>query len=797
MALKPDLNTYTVEMVSSPEAIKLLRHWLNLGWEYRIAKTGNKNLLRKKQAYIDRVEYELKLIIDKGFVDYFLVCSDIVRWAKDHEIMVGPGRGSAASSLVCYLLRITEVDPIIFSNLMFERFIDPTRTEMPDIDLDFDDERRHEIFWYAEQKYGVEKVGKMANFMRYKGKNSIDDVARVYNIPKWEAEQVKKLIIERGGGDSRESNSLEDTFAVFPKAREVLDRHPNIANAVRLEGNYRGMGVHAAGMVISNTPITDTCATYTKTTAGVETTVVAFDKKDSKYLGFLKLDILGLSTMNVIGTAAKFVGMSVEDVYRIPLRDKKTMRAFKEGDVVGIFQFEGRATRLVCRDVQPDSFAELVDINSLSRPGPLFSGTTAQYVDIKHGRAEPISLHSVVDAETTHTHGQIIFQEQILRIIKEIGGFPMTRVHEIRQIISAKLGEAQFGSFYEKFEAGAKELHGIDAELALKIWRFMVTSATYTFVTAHSTGYSIIAWWSQWFKQHHPSAFYAARLRKEGDEYKRTKLIKDAERHGVKVLAPGPDSDLSWTPDGPGIVRAGLTQIPGVGAKTAALIADARDGTRCVCGHAPHWNDESCGTEYPWGDTIRTCKCVHRDPYLDVSDAGWDSLLKVAGLGTKTVAKMKAFAESRDPFGVNKIHEILEAVRRDLVGGKWGIPEPTHDSNDMAEDGAFDVVWVGIPKTKEYKDVVEDIRARTDKSTEEILAELKDPELTKLAVIKCIDDGDEDVHCRINRWDFPRFADRLEDLRTNGKDVIVVKGKKRDGFGTNIIVKELWALELD
>src|SRR5882672_2790913 len=199
------------------------------------------------------------------------------------------------------------------------------------------------------------------------------------------------------------------------------------------------------------------------------------------------------------------------------------MDLFRRADVTGIFQFEGRATRLVCRDVQPDTFAELVDINSLFRSGPLFSGTTAQYVDIKHGRSEPKSLHPVVDKETTHTHGQIIFQEQILRIIKEIGGFPMTRVHEIRQIISAKLGEAQFGSFYEKFEAGAKEIHGIDAELALRIWRFMVTSATYTFVTAHSTGYSLIAWWGGWFKVHHPAAFYAARLRKEADDYKRTK----------------------------------------------------------------------------------------------------------------------------------------------------------------------------------------------------------------------------------------------------------------------------------
>lgn len=766
MATKPDLANYTVDLVSSDDAVALMRQWLNFGWDYRIARTKNTNISRHPQRYIDRVEYELKLIVDKGFVDYFLVTSDIVRWAKDHEIMVGPGRGSAAASLVCYLLRITEVDPIIFSNLMFERFIDPSRSELPDVDLDFDDERRHEVFAYAEAKYGADKVGKMANFMRYKGKNSIDDVARVYNIPKWEAENVKKLIIERGGGDSRESNSLEDTFATFPKAQEVLDKYPNLANAVRLEGGYRGMGVHAAGMVISNTPITDSCATYTKTTAGVETTVVAFDKKDSKYLGFLKLDILGLSTMNVIANAAKFCGMSIEDVYRIPMDDKKTMAAFRRGDVVGIFQFEGRATRLVCRDVMPDTFQELVDINSLSRPGPLFSGTTAQYVDIKHDRADPISLHAVVDAETIHTHGQIIFQEQILRIIKGIGGFPMDRVHEIRQIISQKLGESQFGSFYERFEKGAMELHGIEPELALKIWRFMITSATYTFVTAHACGYAMIAWWSQWFKQHRPAAFYAARLRKittgKDFEYKRTKLIKDAMRHGVTVVPPDPlFSDENWTPEYGRTVRAGFIQIPGVGPKTAQAIMAYLE--------SKHW------------ETAPT----------------WDDLINVKGIGKVTIQKIKDFASDPDPFGVNRVHQILEGVRDDLRGGKWGIPEPTHTSDDMAEDGSFEVVWVGFPKSIEQKDIVEDIRARTDKDTDTILAELKDPDLIKLAVIKCVDDGDEDVHCRINRWDFPRFKDRLEDLRTNGKDVIIIKGKKRDGFGTNIVVHEMWALELD
>lgn len=338
----------------------------------------------------------------------------------------------------------------------------------------------------------------------------------------------------------------------------------------------------------------------------------------------------------------------------------------------------------------------------------------------------------------------------------------MDRVHEIRQVISQKLGEAQFNTFFSKFAEGAKEMHGIDAELALRIWRFVVTSATYTFVTAHSTGYSLISWWAQWFKQHHPAAFYAARLRKEGDDYKRAKLIKDAQRHGIKVVPPDIlFSDGSWAPEYGSTVRAGFIQIPGVGPKTCQAILDYLDST--VWEAAPTW----------------------------------DSLINVYGIGPKTVEKIKAFVNDPDPFGINRVHQILENIRADLASGLFDIPEPTHTSDDMAEDGSFDVIWVGIPTAIEQKDVVEDIRARTDQDTEEILASLKDPDLIKLAVVKCIDDGDEDVHCRINRWDFPRFRDRLEDLRTNGQDVIIVKGRKRDGFGTNILVHEMWGLSVE
>lgn len=761
--LNADLGT------SSAEAIALIRAWLNFGWEFRIQRTKNINMLKHPQKYIDQVEHELEIIINKGFVDYFLVTSDIIRWTKDNKIPVGPARGSAAASVVCYLLRITEVDPVQHPHMLFERFIDPTREELPDIDLDFDDERRHEVFAYAARKYGEENTGHIANFTRYRGKNSIDDVSRVYQIPKWDCEIVKNLIIERSGGDSRANDSLEDTFAMFPKAMAVLDRHPELANAVRLEGNYRSVGVHAAGLVISNRPIANFCAVYSRQVSGRQAEVVAYDKKDAAYLGFLKQDFLGLSTMGMIGHALRIIGMDLEDLYRIPLDDEATMRAFQRNDVTGIFQFEGRATRLVCRDVVPDHFQHLADINALSRPGPLFSGMSAQYVDVKHGRKVAEEYHPVVTKYTDWTYGQIIYQEQVLSLIRELGGFPMSRVHAIRQIISQKLGEAQFESMYAEFEHGCLELHGIDAKLARRIWRFMATSATYSFNVAHCVSYSMLSFWQQWLKQHHPTAFYAAQLRKVGNgndakiERKRTTLLKDAIKHKIVIRPPDIiDSDADWSPTADHEVTAGFVQIPGIGDKTANVIVDFLE--------SKNW------TKAP---------------------PKWSDLIAIRGIGPKTIIKIESFALDPDPFNLDKLKrkmkELRRACRRDNPDC---LMMPTHTSDSLPREGRHEVIWAGLPFAIEYKDLVEDERARSGKDVDEILSEINDPDLLKSAVIKCFDDGDEEVYCRFNRWEFPKFQAAIEDIDI-ARDAIIVKGIKREGFGTSIQVRDMQVITIE
>lgn len=460
--------------------------WLREGWHYRVRM--NPRLKAEQAAYVKRLKYEMELIEGKDFLDYFLMLSDIVRWSKDNGIPVGPARGSAAASLTCYLLRITEIDPLQFPVMLFERFIDLNRRDLPDVDLDFDDERRDEVRDYAKRKYGEDRVANIGTFTKYRGKNALIDVARVHNIPDWKIKVIKDLVVERSGGDSRVDASLGDTMEMFPQAKAVFDEFPDLHKAIRLEGNYRGMGVHAAGLVISNDPLTDNVASYTKEVKGKESrSVLSVDKYDAEYLGLMKADFLGLTTMGMLRRALAMIEMSLEELYAVTLDDPEVIGAFHANDVTGIFQFGGGATRVVNGDVKPDNFMELCDINALSRPGPLHSGSTNDYIAVKHGRMQPDHLHPVIDELTKDTKYQIIYQEQILQIIRELGGLPWTHIQEIRKIISLKKGEGAFNERRQDFIDGCGERYQIDPKQALKIWNKLVTAGQYAFCMTGET----------------------------------------------------------------------------------------------------------------------------------------------------------------------------------------------------------------------------------------------------------------------------------------------------------------------
>jgi len=720
----------------------------------------------KEKEYGDRVKYESSLIVPKDYVSYFLMLSDVVRFAKDSQIPVGPARGSAAASLVCYLLRITEVDPLQFPTMVFERFLDASRTDLPDVDLDFADDRREEIREYLVRRYGADHVGNIANFVRYQGKSALNDVARVYKTPFNDVEIIKNLVIERSGGDSRFDSTLADTIEMFPAAKKAFEAHEELAYALRLEGNQRSMNVHAAGLIVSKMPIKDTCALITRQVNGHPRTVVAYDKKDVEYLGMLKADFLSLTTLGAIAHTLDLIGMPLEKLYQVPLDEPDTIAAFREGDVIGIFQFEGRATRMVNNQVQPEHFMHLADINALSRPGPLFSGMAEAYINVKNGRKERESLHPIVDKATDFTYGQIVYQEQVLTIIRELGGFPVTKIADIRKIISQKLGEASFNQMLEEFIAGADRLHGVDEKRALRIWKFMVTSATYSFNIAHCVSYSMLAFWQMWLKVHYPVEFFVGAMRKVGDgkkdlEWKRPRMLRDAKKHGIEVIAPTMASGITWTPGPNGSLAAGFIQVPGIGEVQAGNIVESIK--------------ESPSEFQTYGD-----------------------LIKIRGVGPTSVQKLQDFALRVDPFDLDMVGRVLGELRGELRkrrGPLRFVPLPTHTSDTLPREGDHHVTYIGLVKKRQYKDFLEDERARSGNSVEDILKDMRDPDKLKSCVLQTYDDGEEEVYVRFNRWRYPDFKDQLERI-VEGDSIVVASGKKRQGFGLSIQCDRLFVISI-
>jgi DNA polymerase-3 subunit alpha len=769
-------------------AEELLWQWCRYGWNYR--RLGAQPVA-VQDWHGARIKREMDMILGKGLADFFLFTSDVLRWAKDNGIPIGPGRGSTAASDVAYATRITEINPHRYPGMLFERFLDETRHDPPDIDVDCSDERRHEVYNYIANKYGPECVGHIATFTRYKAKNSLADVARVYNIPAFDKEVVANLAIERSGGDARANMSLQDTIDMFPKARAIVDKWPDLEKACRLEGDVRNMSVHACGLMVANSPLTDICAVYEHKGERV----VSIDKVDAEYAGALKLDFLGLAAMGMIARCLDMAGITLEDLYAIPDTDQDTIDLFRRGDVIGVFQFAGRATRLVLRDVRPEHFRHLVDINALSRPGPLFSGQTAAYCDVRHGRAQPVSLHPIIDEITALTYGQMIYQEHILECLKRVGDMKWTNVHHIRRIIAKKAGIAAFQQNFQLFADGARKQHGIDEKLAEQIWQLLITSGSYAFNIAHAVSYTMLSFWTAWLKIHYPMEFYSASLAK-ADKEDQFKLMRDALAHGIDVKPPRPGlSNGTWMPhsvigaDGEvqRTLLAGWTQIPGIAkAKMQAI-----------------------NTEYPNGITA------------------WPDLLTVHGIGDKTVAKIEAFCAAKDPFDLYKTERRLARVRRWLRVSQADIPVPTatgatlaameQDRDRFKADGngqqgkrftrgvrkrrhsyiiGDKLVYMGVVKQRNYKDAVEAARAATGKDEEEILAKLFKPELREYCSIRCYDDTEEEIYVRVNRFAYPKWKRTIESIHEN-HDVIVVSGYRIEGFGTPMQAEHIWVIDPD
>ncbi len=718
----------------------------------------------KEKIYKERLEYEVDLIIKKNFLDYFLVIQDLIMWSKNQGILVGPARGSAAGSLACYAIGITEVDPIKYG-LIFQRFIDINREDLPDIDIDFEDSRRHEVKEYLEQKYGHNKVGNLPTFAVFQGKSALDDIGRVFKIPFDVIGKVKTAVIERSGGDSRASFTLEDTFAstVFEYPKQALEKHPELKYSIQLEGQIRQMGQHAAGVVISNEPLDNFCATYKVR----DNYVISLEYKDASDIGLLKIDILGLNTLSVISKCIREIQERRRkdvDVYSIPLDDPKVYKAFRQGKLFGIFQFDGQAVNQVCRQIAPDDFESLSAISALARPGPLNSGNTTEYIMRKNGKKAVTYVHPIMKDITSDSYGIVIYQEQVMRIMREIGDMSWKDTSEIRKLISKSQGVEKFNTFKDKFIPGALA-HGLSQQVADKIWDEMCSYGSWSFNKSHSVSYSLISYWTQWLKVHYPIEFYASILSLTKMDDKRKKILKEYKKEGYKVLPIDINKSKESFSIDKGGLRIGFREIRGFGEGACSKIVS----------HQPY---ES------YGDLDKRAKGVSATLKQKLVDLGAFDELGNQSVATNlwgehtleykknelTFSELFEMCPWNLEFGVEK--NWLQFVKEQSSYFK-AIPKKLEDLKEG--DAAKDIVIWGIVYDKNLRD------AREVSSSKG-----KDIDLSKYNgqfqfANFVLEDDTDFITVRLSHKKFPIYGNLIfEELKPD--DVVIIKGRMGSGI---------------
>lgn len=558
----------------------------------------------KDKVYAARLDRELKMIDEKQFEDYFYIVADMIGWAKK-RMMVGPARGSSCGSLVCYLLDITDIDPIPF-DLLFERFIDYNRLDLPDIDIDFQDNRRELVFEYIREKYGYDRVARLGTISVFKPKSALQVCAKELDIPQWEIKDLKDSIVERSSGDARAAFCILDTFQQLEVGKATLEKYPELAIAAKLEGHASHTGQHSAGILITADPITDYCARNEKTGN------VMIDKKDAESLNLLKIDALGLRTLAVIQDTLDQVGWKYEDLRNYRQDDKKAFEVVNSGNFAGIFQYEGYALQSLTKQMNVSTIEDIIVITALARPGPLDSGGAEEFIKRRTGQNPVKYLHPLCEDITRVTYGIIVYQEQVMQIAREVGALSWENVSELRRAMSKSMGKEFFDRYWEIFWSGAKD--HMTKEEAREIWDNVNTMGSWAFNRSHAVAYGTISYWCCVLKSKFPLEFAAATLRSAKDDEQSIRILRELSLEGFKYKPFDRHVSASnWTVAN-GELIGGLTSIKGIGEKLAATIIAKREG-----GKAFTAREEELLTngETPW-DRVFECadKWGHiiRDP---------------------------------------------------------------------------------------------------------------------------------------------------------------------------------------
>ncbi len=628
-------------------------------------RQGESWTAEREQVYVDRLERELGIIKSMGFAGYFLIVSDFTNYAKSQGIPVGPGRGSAAGSLVAYALRITDLDPIPY-NLLFERFLNPERQSMPDIDMDFCFERRDEVLRYVRQKYGEDRVAQIITFGTLKGKAAIKDVGRVLDFTFGETDRVAKLYpAPKQGKDF----PLEKALEMEPRLREVRtkgERERKLFDyALKLEGLLRHASKHAAGVVIGSSPLVEHLPLFVDKDGSVMTQY-AGEHVDA--IGLIKFDFLGLKTLTLLDGVVKRIKRRRDvdiDLGRLPLDDKATYKLIARGDAVGIFQMESSGMRKLLTQLRPSNFEEVIAILALFRPGPLDSGMVEQYIKRKHGKEEIKYPHPALEAILRDTYGVIVYQEQVMQIAQVLAGYSLGDADNLRRAMGKK-DKAKMEKERLRFVAGAQR-QGIPEKQAGEIFDQMETFAAYGFNKSHSAAYALVSYQTAYLKAHFVEEFLAGLLTLEMDDTDKTyKNIAECRERDIRVLPPDVnESQADFTvraqpdPKGRRPIRFGLGAVRGVGAKAVEAIIAARESG-------------------PFASLTDFCRRVQLQA---VNKRVIESLIK-CGAFDFTAAPRRRLMESLD-----RILQWVEAEAREAASNQMGLfgggagqpsrPEPT------------------------------------------------------------------------------------------------------------------------
>ncbi|MCL2869660.1 DNA polymerase III subunit alpha [Candidatus Saccharibacteria bacterium] len=633
-----------------------------------IRKILSKEVLSRfdmEAAVIDRMQYN----------GYFLIVQDFINWGKSRGIVFGPGRGSAAGSIMAYALNITDIDPLKY-DLLFERFLNPERISMPDIDIDIQDSRRDEVIEYCANKYGQSRVTNIGTFGKMMAKNAVRDVARVLEVPYSEADALAKLVPDPVQGRHvplekaiQENPDLSKAYDTDPTAKQILDY------AKRLDGTIRSHGVHACGVVIAPNDLVEYLPLEMAQKGVVATQFPCTQVED---LGLLKMDFLGLSNLTVINNTLRIVkkvtGLQL-NIYEIPLDDKKTFKLFQRGDTTGVFQLESAGMKRYLRDLKPTVFEDIVAMVALYRPGPLTAGIADSFVARKNGREKISYDHKLMEPALKSTYGAMVYQEQFMRIVRDMCGFTGGEADTLRKAVGKKKRDLM-AKMKDKVIAGAVK-NNVDKKIAEKFWHDLEGFADYAFNKSHAACYAQIAYWTAYLKAQYPDAFMAAVMTSDaGNTDRLTIEMSECQHMGIKVLPPNINESYDEFAIVPGKnqIRFALTAVKGVGKSAIDEVIETRN------------NDGKFESLEDFGKRVNATK---------FNKKAWESLIKTGAFDD--------FGDRSDLlFNLDKIQAYGQKIQKDVASGQTDL---------FSMFGANDTTTMEQPKI----DIVKAPAKHTDK----------------------------------------------------------------------------------